>query len=358
VADFKDEFSPETIKSFSALLQVAWPAFPTKQWQTLATDGLGELRMLERVNLLAESLGKCLPETFSEAADVLYRLLESDEFDGWMMLPCGYYVAEAGIDEPDVALPLLAALSPRFSSEGPIRVFIEAHPETTMRYLHQWTTHADEHVRRLVSEGTRPRLPWAPLLRGFIEDPTPAVELLEKLFDDPSEYVRRSVANHLNDLSKDHRELAIELASRWQEQASHGEFVVRHGLRTLIKRGDPDALSIMGFEYDNTVELVSFALDSASITIGESATFTAVLSSTEPTRVAIDYLVHYQGAKGPKAPKVFKLTTRTVEPDSPETVVRKHAFKDVSIRKIHPGPHRIEVQVNGRVLAGADLEVV
>ena len=267
-------------------------------------------------------------------------------------------MADYGLEDPDTALPLLAALSPRFSSEGPIRPFIEQHPTLTYRYLHEWVRHPDEHVRRLVSEGTRPRLPWAPQLRGLIEDPTPAVELLDLLFDDPAEYVRRSVANHLNDISKDHPELAIACARRWLDASTHGDWVARHGLRSLVKRGVPEALAVLGFDHNNDVILESINIEPTTISIGEAATLTATLTATASTKAVVDYIVHYQGAHKRRSGKVFKLATRTIEPGTPCTVSKRHKFEHVSIRRIHPGIHRIEIQVNGQVLGGRDLAVI
>lgn len=357
MAAFKDEFSPALVTKLGQMLQVAWTEFPFDRWQTAATAGLEDLELLQRVDHLAKSLGGSLPPSFDAACTVMYRLLEDEAFHGWMMLPVGYYVADAGIDEPDLALPLLAALTPRFSSEGPIRPFIERHPDTTFAYLREWTTDPDEHVRRLVSEGTRPRLPWAPRLRALAADPSPSIELLDRLFDDESEYVRKSVANHLNDISKDHRDLALETARRWQAGSTRGNRVVRHGLRSLVKAGDPDALALLGFDHDSPVELSHFALAPTAIDIGDEIEFKATLTATASTNAAIDYVVHYQGVRGPKSGKVFKLTTRTIEPAEPTIITRRHRFEHVSIRRIHPGPHRIEIQVNGRVLGGASVEV-
>ena len=357
MAAFKDEYSPQLVAALGHELQIAWAQFPMDRWQQTATDGLDELELLQRVDHLARALGACLPTRFDEAAAILFRLLDHDEFDGWMMLPVGYYVADAGIDEPDIALPLLAALTPRFSSEGPIRPFIERHPVTTYRYLRRWTQDPDEHVRRLVSEGTRPRLPWAPQLRGLIADPSPAIELLDRLYDDESEYVRRSVANHLNDISKDHPELAIECARRWQAGSTRGDYVVRHGLRSLIKKGDPSALALLGFEYDNEVQLVRLEIRPTRIDIGDEILLEAELTAPTATKAVIDYVVHYQGAKGVKAGKVFKLTTRTIGPDEATRITKRHRFEHVSIRRIHQGPHLVEIQVNGRVLGGVTVEI-
>jgi hypothetical protein len=212
-------------------------------------------------------------------------------------------------------------------------------------------------VRRLVSEGAPPRLPWAPRLRELARDPRPSIELLDRLFDDDSEYVRKSVANHLNDIGKDHRDLAIDTARRWLAASTRGDRVVRHGLRSLVKAGDPDALTLLGFDQDSPIELERFTLAPTTIDIGDEVEFEATLTAKATTKAAIDYVVHYQGVRGPKAGKVFKLTTRTIEPAEPTVITRRHRFDHVSIRRIHPGSHLIEVQVNGRILGGESVEV-
>ena len=355
MAAFKDEFSIETIDRLGSELALASDGFPTDRWMALASNGLEDLELLERVNHLAEVLALCLPKEFPDGAAVLDEALASESFTGWMTLPCGKYVADTGIDHPHVALPLLARLTPRFSSEFPIRFFIEAHPDITFQYLHEWTAHPDEHVRRLVSEGTRPRLPWASRLRGLMEDPSPAVELLDKLFDDESEYVRRSVANHLNDISKDHPELAVEIARRWLADSTHGDWVIRHGLRSLVKQGRRDALEVLGFGPDVPVA-AELSVEPPTIAIGEAVTISAELAAERSTKASIDYIVHYQGVRGPRDGKVFKLKTLTLGPE-PTSITKRHTFKHVSIRTIHPGPHTIELQVNGTVVGKAVVEV-
>lgn len=356
MAAFKDEFSIETIRHLGSELSRASDEFPTDRWTELAAEGLDDMELLERVNHLAAVLAVCLPDEFPAGSAVLARALESESFNGWMTLPCGKYVADAGIDHPHIALPLLAGLSPRFSSEFPIRSFIEAQPAITFEYLHQWTNHSDEHVRRLVSEGTRPRLPWASRLRGLMEDPSPAIELLDELFDDESEYVRRSVANHLNDISKDHPDLAVDLARRWAADSSHGDWVARHGLRSLVKQGHRGALGVLGFDLDVAVTASELLVEPATIDIGQSATISADLTAERPTKAAVDYIVYYQGVRGAKDGKVFKLKTCTLGLD-PTSVSKRHVFKHVSIRTIHPGPHKIELQVNGVIVGQAMVEV-
>jgi 3-methyladenine DNA glycosylase AlkC len=362
MAAFKDEINLALARSLAAELRGAWPAFPTRRFTHHLSAALEPLELLARVELLADRLAGALPESFVDASAVLWHTLQSPTFTGWMTLPCGTFVARQGIDQPEIALPLLAGLTPRWSSEGAIRPFIERHPDITYERLRRWCTDEDEHVRRLVSEGTRPRLPWAPRLRGLVSDPSPNVPLLDALVDDPSQYVRRSVANHLNDISKDHPDVALDLADRWMTRGAGAVSVVRHGLRTLVKRGDRRALELFGATTTTTFELVDLVLDRDEVAIGEAITFSFTLALPRDSRTGgdaiIDYRVHYAGVRGMKAPKVFKLTRRRVEPGTPITLSRRHPFEHVSIRRIHPGPHLIDIQVNGVVLGSAKAEVI
>lgn len=359
LADVKDEISPALVAALADELRRAWAGFPAEAFAARATDGLAALGLMERVRHVAGALAEALPPRFAGAAAVLDRAVESPSFTGWMTLPCGEYVAAHGLDEPHVALPLLARLTPRFSSEGTIRPFVERHPDVTFGYLREWTRSEDEHVRRLVSEGTRPRLPWATRLRGLMADPAPAVVLLDVLYDDPSPYVRRSVANHLNDIARDHPALALDCARRWSASGADGAaWVVRHGLRTLVKRGDPEALRLLGYDHAAAVRLDAFAVTPDRVEIGGEVTIDLTLSADRVARVVVDYVVHHAGARGTRAPKVFELTSRTIEPGAPQRVVRRHRFREVSVRRLYPGPHRVEVQVNGRVLGGATVDLV
>lgn len=357
----KDEISPALARSLAAELRTAWPEFPTPRFTRRVGAALEPLELLARVDLLAERLAAVLPASFDDAATVLWRALGSPTFTGWMTLPCGTFVARQGLEAPDVSLLLLAGLTPRWSSEGPIRPFIRHHPEITYDYLRRWCSDDDEHVRRLVSEGTRPRLPWAPVLRSVIADPSPNIPLLDALVDDPSLYVRRSVANHLNDITKDHPGVALDLAEFWRARGDRARWVVRHGLRSLVKRGDARALSLLGVSTDTKVELVEFVLDRDRLAIGDACTFTftvALPPGHETTECIIDYRIQYAGVRGVKAPKVFKLTRRSLEPGQPLTIRRRHAFEHASIRRIHPGPHQIDIQVNGIVLGSTSVDVV
>jgi hypothetical protein len=164
----------------------AWPAFPRRRFTSGLGDALEPLELLARVGELADRLSRALPDAFDAAAEVLWRCLDSPSFTGWMTVRCSTLVARQRIDEPELALPLLAGLKPRWSSEWAMRPFIERHPALTYDHLRRWTADENEHVRRLVSEGTRPRLPWAPQLTALVADPTPNLPQLDALTDDSS----------------------------------------------------------------------------------------------------------------------------------------------------------------------------
>ncbi len=361
MADVRDEFSPARVGVLSEVLSGVWHGFDAETFGRGIAGDLAPATLTGRMAIVADRLARVLPANFPEAAAVLTSALDDDRFTGWITVPCGRYVAERGLDHPDVALSLLERLTPRFSSEFAIRTFIEHRPSVTFEHLDRWTRHEDEHVRRLVSEGTRPRLPWASRLRTLMADPTPVVRLLDRLYDDPSAYVRRSVANHLNDIAKDHPEVALDCARRWLPVSAEAAWVVRHGLRTMVKNGHPEALVLLGVAPDAPIVVTSFAVHPDIVPIGGEIEFLATLvldAEAPPSDAVIDYRVHYMGASALKAPKVFKLTRRALEPGQPVEIVRRHRFEHVSIRRINPGRHVVDLQVNGRVLGTAELMVV
>lgn len=378
--DFKDRISPVAIEGLAVDLERAWPEFPAGRFIELATAGLSDLEMKGRVLQVADALGATLPGCFPDAAAVLTRALKSPDFDGWIIYPVDDYVARYGVDHPEVALPLIAGLTSRWSCEFAIRPFIEQHPELTFEYFDRWIGSDDEHLRRLVSEGSRPRLPWGARLQDFIEDPSPTIRLLDRLVDDPSAYVRKSVANHLNDISKDHPELAVGTASGWlasdhDPASGHRRWIASHGLRTLIKAGDPESLRLLGYDPDAPVSLSGFKVGPERIRVGEAVRIEFALTAeggrppaTESpgdtgntegaVPVMVDYRIHHAGSTGVRAPKVFKLKRIDLLPGVETRFTREHRIREVSVRRIHPGPHQIEIQVNGIILATTTIQVL
>jgi 3-methyladenine DNA glycosylase AlkC len=397
--DFKERISSSAVAGLGAALSAAWPDFPEAGFVGAATSGLDGLELKARVTHVADALAATLPDDFERATGVIRAAMESPDFDGWIVFPVNDWVARYGLSEPDLALPLLGELTSRWTAEYAVRPFIETHPVRTFEEFDLWIESPDEHRRRLVSEGSRPRLPWATQLRRFIEDPAPTIALIDRLVDDPSAYVRKSVANHLNDITKDHPGLAISTAARWLDEATGSEsdspgtagadsgrrrWIVSHGLRGLVKAGDPQALRLLGFDPDAPVRITALEVSPDEIEVGEVVRIAFSLTAEWPadaTRpgesvapadsaprpgatetqnripVMVDYAIHHAGARGRRSPKVFKLRRTTLEPGVETRFRKEHRIREVSVRRIHPGPHLIEIQVNGKALAEATVQV-
>ncbi|MEU6911797.1 DNA alkylation repair protein [Streptomyces olindensis] len=256
-------------------------------------------------------------------------------------------------------MALLADLTGRLTSEFALRTLLRHDLDRALGVVSGWTGSADAHVRRLASEGTRPYLPWAVRVPDLMARPGATVPLLDALYRDESDYVRRSVANHLNDLSRDHPDLVIGTARRWLDDPDRAtERLVRHGLRTLVKRGHPGALELLGFA-EAAVEVDGPHLDHHTVPFGGTVRFTASIRNTGDTeaRLAIDYIVHHRKANGGQSGKTFKLTTRTLAPGEQVQVAREHSFRPVTTRRYHPGTHSISLQINGVESARADFEL-
>jgi 3-methyladenine DNA glycosylase AlkC len=361
VAAFKDNVDVDAVAAVAAAMAAGEPSFPTERFRALAVDGLDELELKARVMHVAAALRECLPDSFPTAAAIVRRGVGRTGLDGWPAWPCTEWVALAGTDHLDRSLELLSFLTSRWSAEFAIRPFLRRHPEQVLATLHTWCDARDEHVRRLVSEGTRPRLPWGERLVEFQRDPSPTIELLDRLYTDGSDYVRRSVANHLNDISKDHPEVAVSTAARWLARADDDTAaVVRHGLRSLVKAGDADALRLLGFDHHAPIRVESFAVTTPTVTLGQTLDFEATLShdDEEALPVVVDFGIHHIRADGSRSPKVFKLTTRSLPPNTPTVITKRHRIKAVTVRRYYSGTHVVDLMVNGRVVSTATFELL
>ncbi|MFE5139595.1 DNA alkylation repair protein [Streptomyces fagopyri] len=327
---------------------------------------LDGLALRERSDLVRDVLTASLPEGYAATQAVVRTALADPGFTGWMIWPVTEAVVTRALedDDPDsfeAALHLLAELTPRLTAEFAIRRMLRADLARTLRVVQRWTDHPDEHVRRLASEGTRPRLPWAIRVPGLLTSPELTRPVLDALYRDPSEYVRRSVANHVNDISHAVPDLAVEVAAGWSAAPDeHTPRVVRHALRTAVKKGHPGALSLMGFEPATEVAVLGPQLDEDRVTVGDEITFAFDVANegAAPAKLVIDYVIHYQKANGSTAPKVFKLTTRTLDAGERVSISRRHSFRKITTRVFHPGAHALELQVNGEVRGRAEFTLL
>ncbi len=370
---FKNLLDEKTIAAMGGHLAKAWPEFDRGAFAAMATKNLDDLGLKQRSAQITEALTDCLPDDFESAAHIMLASLAPDDgsdsgkavvkgrgIQGWAVMPMTDYVGLQGLAHFDLSMTLLKEMTKRSSSEFGIRFFLLAEPERTLAVLESWLGDSNYHVRRLISEGTRPRLPWAMRLPAFIEDPAPLLPLLAALKDDGEEYVRRSVANNLNDIAKDHPDLVARIAGQWLKGADKNRHrLIRHACRTLIKQGHRGALKALGYGPPR-VELEGLRISTPRVAFGAALEFELQLTSTADRAQAliVDYAIHHRKANGGTTPKVFKWKTANLAPGATLGATRKHAIRKITTRVYYPGRHRLEILVNGVSLAIEDFELV
>ncbi len=363
----KDYFDAHLAAQIADRISVLYPVFARDEFVEAAATELGELELKQRFAWIADKLREFLLADYPTALAILVDILDEKngrfepiEMADFKLLPIPTFVYRHGLENPEASLDAIYTITRYTSCEGAIRPYIIHHPELTIKRLHQWALDSNEHVRRLVSEGSRPRLPWWPQLTDLIADPSPSLALLELLKDDPSLYVRRSVANHLNDISKDHPTLVLERMRTWKIGATAERlWLINHALRTLVKRGDPRALAILDYG-ETQVELSALELAPAVLQFGGELEFSFELRNCgdEAQNLMVDFVMHFLKAKGTTAPKVFKLKKLRLAAGECVSVSKKMAIRPISTRKYYPGRQRLEIQVNGQILGGAGFELV
>lgn len=363
----KNFLSPALVESLGDQLALAHPALDRARYVELATAGLDRLELKERSRHIARAMAATLPKDFETLAAVLEQALGPAHVqpDGWggmapfRYMPFSDLLAEHGLAHPHTALRVMHALTQRFTAEFCIRPFLIAHQELVLTQLDQWVTDPNVHVRRLVSEGTRTRLPWAPQLPAFIADPSPVIALLARLRDDPELYVRRSVANSLNDIGKDHPARLTQLCAEWSEGADEPRRrLIHHALRSAIKRGNADAIALRGGSAHAEVH-VTGRCSPAEAVIGTSIELFAEVTNVGATQadLVVDFMIHFVKSSGGTGAKVFKGRHVTLDAGQTATVRKRVSLKQHTTRTHFAGRHTVEVQVNGlrTPISGFDL---
>jgi 3-methyladenine DNA glycosylase AlkC len=359
---FADELlGPEAVAGLARCLTLGGHRATATKRTSAVFDGMA---LKARSDLVRDALIIDLPDSFDEFVAAINTLIAQPECTGWMIWPITEAVAvrstEAGTTKAfDTGLVLLRKLTPRLTAEFALRTMLISDVDRTLATALRWTTSKDEHVRRLASEGTRQYLPWARRVPALIQRPEATAPIIDALYRDPSEYVRRSVANHLNDLSRQHADIVVQTAARWlaAPDANTGR-LVRHALRTLVKRGDSDALALLGFASPATITVTDLDI-APRVRIGDKLPMAAVVrnSGDESVNVVIDYSVGFRKANGTIAHKVFKLASKSLAPREQIAISKSHSFAPITTRRYHPGGHELAVQVNGRRMALAQFEL-
>ncbi len=354
----KEIFNPARLRHIADELAAVAPGVDGARFLAAALVNLDALSVMERLRQVAKSLRLVLPDDY-DAALVILRALAPRLNHGFAAMALSDYVALCGLEAFDASMAALADLTRFGSSEFAVRYFLRRDLDRGLAIMTQWAQSPDEHVRRLASEGSRPRLPWSFKLADIIADPGRIAPILGTLKTDPSLYVRRSVANSLNDITKDSPEHALALAESWPQDHAHTRWIVRHALRSLIKKGDPRALKLIGIADRADVVVEDLRVTPDKVRIGGRVSIGFVLRSTVPDdqTLVVDYVVHYVKKSGAASGKVFKLKTVSLPGGARVAVAKTQALTDFTTRTHYAGVHRIEIQVNGRRLAETAFEL-
>lgn len=362
----KDQlFNAEKTRYLAGLFAGADPSFDAPAFEAQVMSRLLELELKERMAWIADCLQKAVPGELPVVAPVLLPALPppldpsktDDDFGDFIFAPLGDWVVAIGLDHPELALDTIEELTQRFSMEWAIRPFLNQYPELVLERMQAWCGHSSYHVRRLVSEGTRPRLPWGQAVGLDLTDPLP---LLDRLHEDSTRYVTRSVANHLNDISKKDPDLALDRLQTWAEAARQdaGElrWMTSHAVRGLVKSGHPRAMKMLGYDPDAAIDVSVDVKGEARI--GAALDFVVDLSGADQQPVLVDYIIHFQRPGGKTSAKVHKLKQSELKNGS-LTLKKTHKLKgNASTFTLIPGTHRLEIQVNGRVRTAVEFELL
>lgn len=354
----KEWFNEARYRQMARDLAAIHPGFNQRRFLALTLPDLAPLSLLQRLRRATEAMRATLPEKYPAALDVLRAL--APKFDhNFVSLVLPDFVGLYGRDDFDRSLDALKFFTQFGSSEFAIREFLRLDLPRTLRVMTKWSRDDNEHVRRLASEGCRPRLPWSFKLRELIADPSPVAPILENLRADPSLYVRKSVANHLNDITKDHPAWVLDRLGVWDLENQHTAWIAKRALRTLIKKGDRRALAVIGAGARAQIRLDAFTVAPHRIVLGDELTISCLLTLTarQPQKLVVDYAIHYVKQSGAGSAKVFKWKELTLAPGETLTLTKRQRIRDFTTRKHHAGRHAVDVMVNGERFAEAMFDL-
>lgn len=352
----KEMFNRAFYQKFALAFSNADRAFDPAAFVREVTDDLASLSLNGRLRNTSVILKKHLPVDFKKALSVMYAAAPG--------LPHGYtalvlpdFVALYGKDHFGASMEALKFFTGMGSSEFAVREFLKKDMVRTLKVMHKWSMDKDHHVRRLASEGSRPRLPWSFKLEEVIKDPSLTQDILEQLKADESLYVRKSVANHLNDHSRDNPAYMLKLIGKWDMGNRHTAWIIKHASRTLIKKGDPAVLKLFGFHQAADIRLKKLTASKKAIQLGDTLLFGFELHNggNKPRKLVVDYSIHYVKSKGVHSQKVFKLKEITLPPGKSVEIKKQQMFRDLTTRKHFGGKHILEILVNGQVAGRLDF---
>lgn len=348
---FKDRFNRDSLCKLALEIQAVYAEFQAEAFLDATMDKTWDsLEFKQRVMRISANLGKYLPADYKAAIHILDRVILHYEvcLDGLAVFFPGFVELYGQEQENwDISMAALARYTPYATAEFAVRAFIIKDEKRMMAQMAAWAKDGNEHVRRLASEGCRPALPWGQALNSFKQDPSPVIAILQQLKADPSPYVRKSVANNLNDISKTHPALVAKIAKDWYGKDAHTDWIVKHACRTLLKKGNRDVLELFGFADADCVNIDKLALDAASVCIGETITFSFQLEAKKDTKVRMEYGIDYVKANGSRSRKIFQISEPSFKKNEKRLYAKTHSLADTSTRKHYPGTHSVTLIING-----------
>lgn len=354
----KEIFNAERLQHIADEMSAVYPAFKAKAFLRHANEGLAELSVMQRMARVSESLHAVLPLGYEDSLEVLFELAPRLN-SGFVSMCLPHYAASYGGHAFDTSMEALKYFTTFGSSEFAIRHFLRSDLERSLELMHDWALDENHHVRRLASEGSRPRLPWSFRLEAVQANPNLAAGILDRLKADESLYVRKSVANHLNDVTKEHPGWVLDVIEGWSLEEKHTAWIAKHALRSLIKQGDMRALAVIGAGKKAEVKIIDINVEPAVISLGDKITLSFAVQSTmaESQRLVIDYAIDYIKANGSTSSKVFKLKTLTLSGNGKEVVSRGQQIKELTTRRHYAGRHAIHLMINGEKLASTSFVI-
>ncbi len=365
----KDQlFNKEKVEYLSELIKKAYPAFKEKKFVKIVLAEFPKLELKERIFWMVKQLEFFLPNKYEEALEIIVNSLpnelDTDKTDGdfgdFILAPLGHFVSEYGCSKKHLKKSLIALeeMNKRFSTEFEIRDFLNKFEDETFAIIFIWSKNKNYHLRRLASEGTRPKLPWA---KRINLDYRKAIKILDNLYFDKTRYVTRSVANHLNDISKMDSDLVVKTLKRWKKENKQTEkeidFIIKHSLRTLVKKGNVKALQFLGFEKNPKIKILNFEIKNRRIKIGEKLEFSFEILAEQKENLMVDYKIIYSTPNNRHSEKIFKIKTTKIKKDEKIVIAKKHPFKKMTTKRLYSGDYKLEIQINGKIVDSTNFYV-
>ena len=351
----KNLYNTAFFDSLTSVIKSVVPSFKKKEFLEAVRNSEWQSKELkQRVRQVSITLKDFLPGNYEKQVEVICKVTrrlqksESDVHFAYICLPD--FIEVHGLEDIQTSLDAFEIITQFISCEFAVRPFLLNDPHTVMKRILAWSKHDNQNVRRFSSEGCRPRLPWGKAMPAFIKDPSAILPVLENLKDDPSPFVRKSVANNINDIARDHPDIILKLVKRWKGHSKNTDWILKHGSRTLLKKADPEIYKLFGLSGSHDCEIKHFQLDKKSLAIGETLTldFTITNMAKRSQLFRVELGVYYMKSNGKGTRKLFKITENNFKPDTPYPFKRKISFKDLTTRKHYAGKHAVSIVINGK----------